>query len=143
MKRTQLSNIYGETVILPPAFEGIEEKIPGPSRVPTIVERNFDDPIYDELAELSKKKMEEKRPHLQKKMKEQEIENLKRLLMEHEEERGQDRPTDMTPPDPELLRDTELTASNLYNFIRKKKAQLKPDHFVKLCSKYYDLCCKF
>lgn len=123
MKINQLINKYAETVILPPALKGIEERIPGPSKVPTIIERNFDDPIYDELAELSKKKMEEKRPELQKRMKEQEIENLKRLLMEHEEERSEERPTDFTPPDPELLRPTSITVSErLYNLFQKYAA---------------------
>lgn len=99
MKKNKLPNIYGADAIPPPALEGREdEMIPPPSKVPSIKERNFDDPIFDELAEVSKKHMEKLRPELQRKMRLQEIENLKRMLEDHENEMQSEKVT-VAPPD--------------------------------------------
>src|SRR5574338_446294 len=155
MKRNQIPNIYGENAILPPAMKGTEVELLKPSKVPTIIQRDFEDPIYDQLAELSKKYMASGHEERQKKMKQQEIENLKRLLEDHEEEMIQDRhsrtptmPSPQTPSrqtelsDPVSFRDTEIDSGPTSRTELSDPEAFRPTNLI-MSGRLYDMFQKY
>lgn len=123
MKKTQLPNIYGENVILPPALPGGNEKIPPSSKPPVITfpdmeQADKDQELINEIHQLRQK-------HLDKTRHKRDIDDLTKKIDEYESEMAPQRKTELPPPpeeeDPEVMsqRPTLRVASRLFNFFEK------------------------